>query len=185
MLNVLRSLLPLFLVSLSCTLFAAPSKEVALDQRDAKALAGLVEDLNRIKTIQGSFVQFAVDQRGVSIQESRGSFKAKRPDMFYWRTDAPLEQEIYSNARFVTVYDPDLEQATIQKNMQQGDHTPAVLFSGDTTRMDALDPVKETGEGGNVSHFIPHPRSQVSFFHKFSISFERTQLPEMRLRDID
>jgi outer membrane lipoprotein carrier protein len=187
MLNVLRLLLPLFLVSLSTTLNAAPSNDpastLALDQRDAKALAGLVEDLNRIKTIQGSFVQFAVDQRGVSIQESRGSFKAKRPDMFYWRTDAPLEQEIYSNARFVTVYDPDLEQATIQKNTRQGDHTPAVLFSGDTTRIGALYQVQETGEGGNVAQYVLTPRSKDSLFEKLRIRFEGTQLTEMRLRD--
>lgn len=143
----------------------------------------LVARLNHIKSIQGSFVQFAVDQRGVSIQESRGSFKAKRPDYFYWRTDAPLEQEIYSNERFVTVFDPDLEQATIQANTRQSDQTPAVLFSGDTTRIDSLYLVEETGEGGNVAQFVLTPRSGDSLFEKLRIRFEGSQLAEMRLRD--
>ena len=105
----------LLCLSFSFHLFA-DSPELSSDQ---SGLDALVERLQKISTISGSFVQYSVDQKGVRVQESHGEFKAKRPDFFYWRTEEPLEQEIYSDGERVTVYDPDLEQATIQKTNVQ------------------------------------------------------------------
>ena len=113
-------------------------------QAQDEALIQLVEKLGRINTFSGTFVQYSVDQKGARIQESRGELKADRAGLFYWHTSEPLEQTVVSNGKEVTVYDPDLEQATIQAVGQQAQTTPAILFSGDTA---------EIGKNFNVEKF--------------------------------
>lgn len=147
------------------------------------ALNALVKQLNQIQSISGSFVQYAIDQRGTTIQESRGSFKAMRPGFFYWRTNAPLEQEIFSDGETVTVYDPDLEQATIQPADSQTDNTPAVLFSGDTDKIKALYSVENGALAGGENQYMLLPVAKESVFERLLITFQGLHLKEMRLKD--
>lgn len=146
-------------------------------------LDSLVNRLEKITSISGSFVQYSVDQRGVRVQESRGEFKAKRPGFFYWRTSEPLEQEIYSNGQQVIVYDPDLEQATIQQASDQTQSTPAALFSGDPQRINELFEVERQALDDVSIQYLLTPKSQDSLFEYLRIRFDGAQLSQMRLSD--
>jgi len=163
----------------SLHLFAGSTKASS----DQSGLDALVERLQKISTISGSFVQYSVDQKGVRVQESHGEFKAKRPDFFYWRTEEPLEQEIYSDGERVTVYDPDLEQATIQKTNVQTETTPAALFSGDPARISELFEVEHQELDKVVSQFLLTPKSNDSLFERLRVRFDGAQLTQMRLSD--
>lgn len=156
---------------------------VGAEESKKKGLVQLVERLSKINSISGEFFQYSVDQKGVRVQESRGEFKAQRPGKFYWYTQDPLEQGIYSDGSYVTIYDPDLEQATVQKMSDQIQSTPAVLFSGD---------VNTIGEQFNVelrqfdevsAQFLLTPKTTESLFERMLIRFNGAQIAEMRLSD--
>lgn len=182
MLRVFASLLGLFLWFGSFTVVADSPKLPVKDKVNSD-LTDLIALLEKIETISGSFIQYSVDQKGTTIQESRGQFKAKRPDYFYWRTDAPLEQEIFADSNKITVYDPDLEQATVQPNEGQAQHTPAVLFSGDPALISESYLVKKQSAEGSMSQFLLTPQSPDSLFEKMRLRFEGASLTELRIRD--
>lgn len=169
-----RVLAVIILLFLSLTAVAKDSKA---------ALKDLVETLDRIETISGTFVQYSVDQRGVRIQESRGELKAERGGNFYWRTFEPLEQIVASNGEKVTVYDPDLEQATVQAMGAQVLTTPAVLFSGDTQKIGELFDVELSSFKEEVRQFSLKPKGQDSLFEKLKIRFRGQNVSELRITD--
>jgi len=149
----------------------------------SSGLQKLVQTLNKIKTFSGRFVQYSVDQKGTRIQESRGELKADRDGLFYWHTEAPLEQVVISDGVEITVYDPDLEQATIQKVGQQAQTTPAILFSGNTDTIGELFEVEVKEFGNSISQYLLTPKTQDSLFERLRIRFEGQHLNEMRITD--
>jgi len=146
-------------------------------------LSKLVSRLSEIQTFSGAFIQESVDQKGRRIQESKGELKAQRPGLFYWHTKEPLEQVIYSNVNEVTVYDPDLEQATIQKVNAQSHTTPAILFSGDVDRIGDLFEVEYRKIDETTSQFLLVPKTKDSLFERLKIRFEGQHLKAMQLTD--
>lgn len=153
----------------------APTKDTALIQ--------LVEKLGKITTFSGTFVQYSVDQKGARIQESRGELKADRAGFFYWHTSEPLEQTVVSNGKEVTVYDPDLEQATIQSVGQQAQTTPAILFSGDTAAIGENFNVEILTQLAQTIQFSLKPKSTESLFERLVVRFEGDNLQELRITD--
>ncbi len=74
----------------------------------------LTELLGKAQTIAGRFSQLTLDGSGTQLQETAGEMLLKRPGLFRWHTDEPMEQLLVSNGEKVWLYDPDLEQVTIQ-----------------------------------------------------------------------
>ena len=170
----------LFIFTLSILLsFAA----LANKQTQASALKDLVESLNKIKTLSATFVQYSVDQRGARIQESRGELKADRGGKFYWRTYEPLEQVVISDGKEVTVYDPDLEQATVQAVGSQVQTTPAILFSGDTQKIGQLFEVEVQRSEPAIRQFFLKPKTEDSLFEGLKLRFTGSNVSELRITD--
>ena len=95
-------------------------------ENDVKRLTDLLE---KSQTIEANFSQLTLDAGGTSLQETTGKMTVKRPGLFYWHTDAPQEQVVVSDGQKVTLWDPDLEQATVKKLDVRLNQTPALLLS--------------------------------------------------------
>lgn len=143
---------------------------------DNNALSQLVEKLSKITTFSGTFIQYAVDQKGARVNESHGELKADRSGLFYWHTSEPLEQTVISNGTEVTVYDPDLEQATIQTVGQQVQSTPAILFSGDTDKIGEMFNVEIKTQVAQSVQYALKPKNKESLFERLTIRFEGEKL---------
>lgn len=178
----MRKISYIILITLAFLSFAA-----AVISEPAKvnntALQELVEKLSKITTFSGTFVQYSVDQKGARIQESRGELKADRSGLFYWHTTEPLEQTVVSNGAEVTVFDPDLEQATIQAVGQQAQTTPAILFSGDTAVIGENFTVEIKAQVGKSVQYSLKPKSTESLFESLLVRFEGSNLQELRIID--
>ncbi|MFV1872114.1 MAG: outer membrane lipoprotein chaperone LolA [Oleiphilus sp.] len=168
-------------ILLSVLLFSVASLVHA--QQEDSPLNRLVATLAEIKTFSGTFVQYAVDQKGARIQESRGELKADRSGLFYWHTTEPLEQTVVSNGSEVTVYDPDLEQATIQAIGNQVQTTPAILFSGDTEKIGEMFTVDIRSQVASSIQYSLKPKNQESLFELLMVRFEGQNLKELRITD--
>lgn len=173
----------IFSASLALVLLFTSLVHADAKQTDNAALNQLVSTLAKIKTFSGTFVQYAVDQKGARIQESRGELKADRSGLFYWHTKEPLEQTVVSNGVEVTVYDPDLEQATIQAIGDQVQTTPAILFSGDTAKIGEMFNVDIKTQFEQSIQYSLKPKNKESLFERLVVRFEGDSLKELRITD--
>lgn len=111
---------------------AAASLSAHAGEQDVQRLTQLLE---KSQTIEANFSQLTIDASGTSLQETSGKMTVKRPGLFYWHTDAPQEQVVVSDGKNVTLWDPDLEQATVKKLDVRLNQTPALLLSGDVSKI--------------------------------------------------
>ena len=146
------------------------------------AVQKLTQLLNQAQTITARFSQLTLDGGGTQLQETAGQLALKRPELFRWHTDEPMEQLLVSNGEKVWLYDPDLEQVTIQTLDQRLTHTPALLLSGDVSKISENFEISHK-EGGNVIDFILKPKSKDSLFDSLRLSFRDSVLNDMQLID--
>ncbi|MEX6503827.1 outer membrane lipoprotein chaperone LolA [Pseudomonas zhanjiangensis] len=153
----------------------------ALADEDA-AVQRLTQLLNQAQTITARFSQLTLDGSGTQLQETAGQLALKRPGLFRWHTDEPMEQLLVSNGKKVWLYDPDLEQVTIQTLDQRLTHTPALLLSGDVSQIRENFEISFK-EGGSVVDFILKPKSKDTLFDTLRLSFRSGTLNDMQLID--
>src|SRR5690606_21369700 len=101
--------------------------------------------LEKVDTLEGQFTQTVRDKQGQVIQSGEGEVSIKRPGFFYWENKDPFAQIIVGNPQKLWVYDPDLEQVTVQKQDDTtGVYNPSRLLSGDLSGLEAAFNVKIT-----------------------------------------
>lgn len=149
---------------------------------NAAAVKRLTDLLGKSQTLSGRFSQLTLDASGTNLQESTGEMALKRPGQFRWHTDPPLEQLLVSDGKQVWLYDPDLEQVTIQKLDQRLTHTPALLLSGDVSRISDNFEVSFQETSG-VADFILRPKAKDSLFDNLRLSFRNGVINDMQLID--
>ncbi|MBU3055867.1 outer membrane lipoprotein chaperone LolA [Pseudomonas indica] len=163
-------------------LLAALSFAVVPAHAEDKAVKRLTQLLSQAQTLTGRFSQLTLDGSGTQLQETAGELALKRPGLFRWHTDAPMEQLLVSNGEKVWLYDPDLEQVTIQTLDQRLTHTPALLLSGDVSKISENFEITHK-EGGDVVDFILKPKAKDSLFDSLRLSFRNGVVNDMQLID--
>ncbi|MCJ0972903.1 outer membrane lipoprotein chaperone LolA [Pseudomonas sp. PS1] len=149
------------------------------DQASTKRLTEL---LQRAETLTGRFSQLSLDGSGTQLQETSGEMALKRPGQFRWHTDEPMEQLLVSDGKKVWLYDPDLEQVTIQTLDQRLTHTPALLLSGDVSAISENFEVSHK-EAGGVVDFTLTPKAKDTLFDNLRLSFRDGVINDMQLVD--
>ncbi|WP_068827811.1 outer membrane lipoprotein chaperone LolA [Pseudomonas sp. BMS12] len=171
----MRLIRMLLLATLACGAVSAHAD----DEAAVKRLTGL---LDQAQTISGRFSQLTLDGSGTQLQETAGQMALKRPGLFRWHTDAPQEQLLVSNGQKVWLYDPDLMQVTIQALDQRLTNTPALLLSGDVSKIRENFDITFK-EGGDVVDFILKPKAKDSLFDSLRLSFRKGVINDMQLID--
>jgi chaperone LolA len=149
---------------------------------DEKDVARLTQLLEKSQTITARFSQLTLDASGTSLQETQGQMSVKRPGLFYWHTDAPQEQVVVSDGKRVTLWDPDLEQATVKKLDARLNQTPALLLSGDVSKISESFDITSK-EQGNVMDFTLKPKTKDTLFDSLRVSFRSGLINDMQLID--
>jgi len=148
-------------------------------EQDVQRLTQLLE---KSQTIQANFSQLTLDAGGTSLQETSGKMTVKRPGLFYWHTDAPQEQVVVSDGSNVTLWDPDLEQATVKKLDQRLNQTPALLLSGDVSKISQSFDITSKQQG-DVMDFTLKPKTKDTLFDSLRVSFRKGLINDMQLID--
>ncbi len=149
---------------------------------DSAAVKRLSSLLEKAQTLSGRFSQLTLDGSGSQLQETAGEFVLQRPGLFRWHTDAPQEQLLVSNGKTVWLYDPDLQQVTERALDQRLTHTPALLLSGDVSKMAENFDITDK-EGGNIVDFILKPKAHDALFDSLRLSFRDGVINDMQLID--
>ena len=151
-------------------------------QAGEQDVARLTQLLEKSQTIEANFSQLTLDAGGTSLQETTGKMTVKRPGLFYWHTDAPAEQVVVSDGKNVTLWDPDLEQVTIKTLDQRLTQTPALLLSGDVSKISESFDITSK-EQGNVMDFTLKPKTKDTLFDSLRVSFRSGLINDMQLID--
>lgn len=159
---------------------------VASAAGDETAVQHLSQLLKPLTTYQADFEQTLFSAQGQTLQNVKGELKAKRPGLFYWHTQAPMEQTVVTDGQRVWIHDPDLEQVTIQTLAQQLSATPALLLSGEIGRIEeAYDVSYANPQPGQpvTPDFMLKPRGTDSLFQWLTLHFANDTLYAMSLVD--
>ncbi|WP_051168316.1 outer membrane lipoprotein chaperone LolA [Marinospirillum minutulum] len=151
----------------------------ALANSAAKKLQGY---LKQMQTLEGSFQQLTLDARGNRMQEAQGSVQLAKPGRFYWSTEQPFPQILISNGITLWVYDPDLEQVTIQTLDKRATLSPAIILAGEATDLTKHFSISATETGKRVV-FDLIPLQQDSLFEELSLDFVEGRINALQLTD--
>lgn len=166
---------------LSCVFFALiiASFPVRADTEAAKNLAQL---LAGVQSFSASFVQSTLGANGRAVSTQRGSMQIARPNRFRWEVTTPLPLLVVADGTNVYVYDKDLEQVTINSLDPSQLDTPAILLSGDPSRVvESFSVVQQHKGKKNV--FALMPLNNSSPYITINLSFAGDQLVEIRMQD--
>jgi len=162
---------PLVFLLLSMPVFGGVSPETRL-----KAF------LNKASSLEASFVQVQVDEKGNLGKRSNGMFYLQRPGKFRWNYEKPYHQEIVSSAGKVWFFDKDLDQVTAKKLNQAIGSTPALLLTGDVPLEKNFTIESQSDEEG-IAIIKLIPKSEESGFKYVQIGIENDLLVGMELSD--
>ena len=149
---------------------------------DDKDVARLTQLLEKSQTLTARFSQLTLDAGGTQLQETAGEMAVQRPGLFYWHTEGKAEQTIVSDGQKVTLWDPDLEQATIKKLDPRLNQTPALLLSGDVSKISQSFDIASK-EQGEVMDFTLKPKTKDTLFDSLRVSFRKGLINDMQLID--
>lgn len=169
-------LIRMLLVSALPLLVAVPA--LAADS-DVTRLTQLLE---KSQTLTGRFSQLTLDGGGTQLQETSGEMTLQRPGLFNWHTDAPQEQLMVSDGKKVSLWDPDLEQVTIKTLDQRLTQTPALLLSGDVSKISQSFDITSK-EQGDIIDFVLKPKAKDTLFDSLRLSFRGGLINDMQLVD--
>ncbi|MGR2738979.1 outer membrane lipoprotein chaperone LolA [Billgrantia sp. Q4P2] len=164
------------LAALALTL-AMPA--AALASEGAERLTRMLEPL---ETVEARFEQLILDGSGERLQQANGHMWLSRPGKFRWEVDAPYQQEVISDGREVYLYDPDLEQVTVQALDQRVTHTPALLLSGSARELTESYEVSRQQQGGSET-FRLVPKSPDTLFEELQMTFNGERLAALQMID--
>ncbi|MFW6346095.1 MAG: outer membrane lipoprotein chaperone LolA [Halomonas sp.] len=151
----------------------------ALADEGADRLSRMLEPL---ETYQADFEQQILDASGDRLQEARGTMWLSRPGKFRWEVDAPYQQLVISDGDEVILYDPDLEQATVQALDQRVTHTPALLLSGSAGDLTENFEVSRSRQDGG-ERFTLVPKDADTLFEELEMTFRDEQLRGLEMVD--
>ena len=141
--------------------------------------------LKNTKSMTASFTQTTKGASGGKLSAQNGTFKGtmhvERPSKFRWNITSPSEQLIVANGSTLWIYDKDLEQATKQNADTQMGNTPALLLSGDPSKI--AKNFKITQPNGDKNYYVLYPKSSNANFKSLSVSFSGGKPVMMVLND--
>lgn len=160
----------------------------------ASDIDALTDKLSLLNTFSGEFEQTLIDDEGQVLQTSSGVFSLKRPGYFYWETLQPFPQLLISDLNTIWLYDPDLEQVSVRPYDDKVTQTPALLLSGDVSKVNDAYHVERasvvTDNASNTANmdeindgFILFPKQSDTLFTRLYVEFTNDQLTAMQLHD--
>lgn len=152
---------------------------LALADKGADRLTRILEPLT---TYVADFDQQILDGSGQRLQSASGRMWLARPGRFRWEVDAPYSQVVVSDGEQVTLFDPDLEQATIQALDERVTHTPALLLSGSADALTENYEVRSSQQG-TAETFTLTPRSADTLFEALQLTFYGERLGALQMTD--
>ena len=135
-------------------------------------------------TITAQFSQEVANHNGQIVKRANGTLWISRPGKFRWDYSGVNGQTIVSNGNKVWLYEPALQQVTVQPLGKALGSTPAALIAGNDN-LNARFKITDEGEKGGLHWLLLDPKSgQDQGFTALRLGFDsQGALREMRMED--
>lgn len=134
--------------------------------------AGLTALLNDLTSFRADFEQVVMDRFGETLQVTTGTLHWQRPHRLRWEVDEPYPQLILADGESLWVYDPDLEQVSVQPLAESLEGTPASFLAGAAEALSrAFDVHAVTSEEQPDVRYLLTPRDEASVFRDLTLAF--------------
>jgi outer membrane lipoprotein carrier protein len=174
---MLRSTLRVVLFQVPLTLAllssAAPVSAAALDD--------LHHFIEQFQSASGTFQQVVTAPSG-KVTKSSGEFVFARPGKFRWTYEKPYQQVLVADGKTLTVYDQDLNQATVRQLHDALGSTPAAILFGDN-RLESNFDLKEVAAHDGLDWVEATPKTHDTTFQTIDIGFKGSELAAMSIKD--
>lgn len=134
------------------------------------------------KTLEATFTQEVLTEKGVISQTSYGQFYLSRPGKFRWTYQSPTPQEIVSDGKTLWVYDKDLAQVTVKPVKAAIGGSPAAIL----TQKEGIDDdfvVLEKSPKDGLQWVDLRPKKKDVEFKKILVGLDRDGVQAMDLYD--
>lgn len=172
---MIRSLTLLLSLSIATAAQAADPAAGEAEQR-------LQAYLDRATSLTARFTQTLIGDEGETGQVSSGLLHLARPGRFRWDYRTPYEQLIVSDGERVWMYDPELEQATVQTLDDTLASSPAMLLSGSGDVAEAFR-ISRLDRGGDLYWVELVPRIADSDFERVHLALDGDRPVRIDLMD--
>lgn len=135
--------------------------------------------LVNVKSMTANFSQ--TTKGGKMNRTFKGTMAVQRPNQFRWHTTGSAEQLVVANGNTLWIYDKDLAQATKQSVSNQVGDTPALLLSGDPSKISAN--FKVTQPDDKKNYYVLYPKAKNANFKSLSLAFNSGNPVMMVLQD--
>ncbi len=138
--------------------------------------------LTGLTTLKADFEQSVLNEELTQAIRSQGTFYLQRPNKFRWDYKEPESQQIVADGRQVWLYDPELEQVSVQHQQSALRGTPALLLiSGDPVENSFE--VIDIGRRKNMDWVELIPRDEESQYIRILLAFVDDKLLRMEMAD--
>ena len=138
--------------------------------------------MGEVRSFSAGFEQTLYDEAGEPLQSSAGRVLLERPGRFAWEYTEPAGQRIVADGARVWLYDPDLEQVTVNRIDERVAGTPLVVLMGTAPLDEAFD-VTPLGDSGGIDWTELVPKGEAADFEAVYLGFDADGLAAMELRD--
>lgn len=146
---------------------------------EATAAKNLNALLGGVKSMSANFTQSTTG--GKANRTFSGSMQVQRPNKFRWQVNGAASQLIVANGNTLWIYDKDLNQVTRQNVSNQVGDTPALLLSGDPSKI--ANNFKVTQPIAGKNYYVLYPKNANGTFKSLGIAFNRGNPVMMVLND--
>ncbi len=135
-----------------------------------------------VETFHAEFTQTIFGPQGEVMEVAQGTFVLERPGKFRWDYQQPYPQHIVADGKRIWFYDVDLEQVTVNSQIDMLEDTPATLLSGDTKPEDNYLLTNIASDDGLFWVELV-PKDEDSSFQTITLAFDKIGLHQMIIKD--
>ncbi len=145
--------------------------------------ADLQSVLADMKSYSATFTQTIMGGRNQVLQRSDGQVRIKTPNRFKWVVNDPYPQTLVTVADKLYLYDPDLEQLTIEPLAAAIAGTPALILTGGITDLAEMFEIAEFYDGEQRAYSL-YPRADDALFAQIRLRFDaQSRLSHLEIED--
>lgn len=142
----------------------------------------------QVVTLQASFEQRVVDESGMLLEQSRGTFSLARPGKFRWDyyiDDASTDvgQQIVADGDYLFIYDPELEQMTQSSLADALGQVPSLLLAQSGANVKDHFVITHFGLTDGLTWSALKPRDEDAGYQQLMLGFSGELIAQIVLLD--
>lgn len=167
----------LAVVSISITALSSYGSTANTPETES-VIAELKQLLSPVSSLRANFKQTQLAVDGFEVRATEGEVELAKPGKMRWVSKPPFEQSIITDGDLLWIYDPDLEQVTVQNFDSR--NSPMMLLSGD---LSTLTKEYSVSRGSGKNSFVLTPLDEDALFESVTLRFNSKTPSLIEARD--